>query len=201
MYVRAAVKLRHERRRGKMSRSYRTFSEKTYAYFVTCTIVDWLSVFSRAAYCQIALDSLAYIRDHKGAQLNAFVIMPTHMHAIIFPQEGVNLSDILRDFKRFTSRAISKKADELSDADFLQNFALARQKNRAQDVSQYQVWQEGSHPEAIYTLEFAKQKINYIHYNPVKAGLAISPEAWLYSSARAYMLGEKTYPETDLLVV
>jgi REP element-mobilizing transposase RayT len=183
----------------KMSRSYRVLSEKAYAYFVTCTIVEWLPVFSRDEYRQIALDSLAHMRQHKNVQLNAFVVMPTHLHAVIFPNEGTILSDVLRDFKRFTSRAISSKAIELNDSHFLETFAAAREQNRAQDVSQFQVWQEGSHPEAIYTLTFAKQKIDYIHRNPVKAGLAISPETWQYSSARAYLVGDETYPVTDLL--
>jgi REP element-mobilizing transposase RayT len=79
-------------------------------------------------------------------------------------------------------------------------FEKARSENRSQDVSQYQVWQEGSHPEAIFTEKFARQKLDYIHMNPVRAGLVEAPEQWLYSSARAYYLGEKTYPPTDILV-
>lgn len=73
--------------------------------------------------------------------------------------------------------------------------------NRAQDMSQYQVWQEGSHAEAIFSERFARQKIDYIHLNPVRAGMVRSAEEWPYSSASAYLLGEETYPPTDLLVV
>jgi REP element-mobilizing transposase RayT len=182
-----------------VSRSYRVFSEKHYAYFVTCTLVEWLPAFATNAYRQIVLDSLAYIREHKRTQLNAFVIMATHLHAVLFPEEGVNLSDVLRDFKRFTSRAISEEAAQTGDHPLLDAFALARRHGRAQDTSQYQVWQEGSHPEAIYTPGFARQKIEYIHNNPVRAGLVNLPEEWLYSSARAYLNGETTYPEVDIL--
>ncbi len=80
-------------------------------------------------------------------------------------------------------------------------FKNARKENRAQDVSTYQVWQEGSHPEAIFTEKFAKQKIDYIHLNPVRAGLVQAAHEWPFSSARAYYLGEETYPPTDLLMV
>ncbi|HEY4690104.1 MAG TPA: transposase [Anaerolineae bacterium] len=182
-----------------MSHRYRVFSDTHYAYFVTCTIVDWLPVFEHEAYRRIILDSLAYIRERKQTQLNAFVIMPTHLHVVLWPQEGINLADVLRDFKRFTSRSISKEASRRGDRRFLSIFAAARQQGRAQDTSQYQVWQEGSHPEAVYTLDFARQKINYIHANPVRAGLTTVPEDWPYSSARTYLLGEETYPPTDML--
>ena len=182
-----------------MPRRYRIFTNTHYAYFVTCTIVDWLPVLADDAYRRIVLDSLAYVRVHKQTQLNAFVVMPTHLHAVLWPQEGINLSDVLHDFKRFTSRSISKEATRRGDHQFLDVFATARQQGRAQETSQYQVWQEGSHPEAIYTLDFARQKINHIHANPVQAGLAAAPEEWPYSSARAYLLGEETYPPTDIL--
>src|SRR5215813_7055613 len=132
-------------------RSYRIFRELNYAYFVTWTIVDWLNLFSEDLYRQIALDSLAYLRLHKKTELNAFVVMPTHIHAILWPNDRINLSDVIRDFKRFTSRKISSEAEKQNRMDWLNRFALARQHNRAKDVSRYQVWQEGSRPEAIFS--------------------------------------------------
>ncbi len=184
-----------------MTNRYRIFTEQNYPYFITCTIVDWLPVLAQPPYRQIVLDSLAYLRIYKQTQVNAFVIMSTHLHAVLWPEEGINLSDVLRDFKRFTSRSISQTASRLGDDELLQQFAAARQKGRAQAVSQYQVWQEGSQPEAIFTEQFARQKIDYIHANPVRAGLVETILDWPYSSARAYYLGEETYPPTDLLMV
>ena len=183
-----------------MANSYRVFTDKNYAYFVTWTVVDWLSLFAEISYCQIVLDSLNFIKTHKHTQLNAFVVMPTHVHAILWPDEGVNLSDVTRDFKRFTSRAISTEAQKQGANKFLKAFELARRNNRAQDVSDYQVRQEGSHPEANFTEKFARQKMGYLHLNPVRAGLAETIDEWPYSSARAYLLREETYPQTDLLI-
>ena len=184
-----------------MTNSYRVFTDKHYAYFVTWTIVDWLPLFAEHACRQIVLDSLGYLRTNKHTQLNAFAIMPSHIHAILWPDDGTNLSDVIRDFKRFTSRKISDVAEKQTRVDWLNKFIQARQLNRAQDVSKYQVWQEGSHPEAIFTEQFAKQKMDYIHLNPVKAGLVQTAEKWLYSSARAYLFNEETYPPTDFLIV
>ena len=184
-----------------MTNAYRVFTEKHYAYFVTWTVVDWLPLFAEAAYRQIILDSLSYLRTNKRTQLNAFVVMSTHVHAVLWPEDGINLSNITRDFKRFTSREISRESKRQGAEKYIKVFEQARKENRAQDVSKYQVWQEGSHPEAIFSERFVKQKLDYIHVNPVKAGMAKTAEEWPYSSARAYLLGEETYPPTDLLVV
>lgn len=189
------------KRGNKVTTSYRVFTDKHYAYFVTWTTVNWLPLFRESVYRQIILDSLNYLRINKHTQLNAFVVMLSHIHTILWPDDEINLSDVIRDFKRFTSKEISKEAKRQGAAQFIKAFESSRLANRAQDISQYQVWQEGSHPEAIFTERFAKQKMDYIHLNPVRAGLAKTAEAWPYSSARTYLLGEETYPPTDILVV
>jgi REP element-mobilizing transposase RayT len=184
-----------------MTNSYRVFTDKHYAYFVTWTVVDWLPIFSESRYREIVLDSLNYLRTNKHTKLNAFVVMFSHIHAILWPDDGVNLSDVTRDFKRYTSREISGEAVRQGKKELLFSFSNARKENRAQDVSTYQVWQEGSHPEAIFTEKFARQKMDYMHLNPVRAGMVKTADEWLYSSARAYLLGKETYPPIDLLVV
>jgi REP element-mobilizing transposase RayT len=183
-----------------MSRSYRVFTNNHYAYFVTWTVVDWQHLLDKNPYRQIVLDSLNYLRLEKKTQLNAFVVMSSHIHAILWPEIEINLSDVIRDFKRFTSRKISKEAEKQNAAEVLKIFRKARSENRAQDISTYQVWQEGSHPEAIFTEKFARQKMDYIHMNPVKAGLVETADEWPFSSARAYLLGKETHPPTDLLM-
>ena len=182
-----------------MPNAYRVFTDQNYAYFVTWTLVDWSPLFSEDSYRQIVLDSLEHLRKNKHTQLNALVILSTHAHAILWPDRGINLSDVIRDFKRFTSRDISAEALRQNASEIIDTFEKARRENRAQDVSKYQVWQEGSHPEAIFTEKFAHQKMDYIHMNPVRAGLVKTADEWPYSSARAYMLGETTYPTTDIL--
>ncbi len=184
-----------------MSRSYRVFTDQHYAYFVIWTLVDWLHLFDKEPYRLIVLDSLNYLHMQKKTQLNAFVIMSSHIHAILWPDIGINLSDVVRDFKRFTSRKISNQAEIQNATEILGIFEKTRDQNRMQEISQYQVWQEGSHPEAIFTEKFARQKMEYIHMNPVRAGLVNTADEWPYSSACAYLLGEETYPSTDLLVI
>jgi REP element-mobilizing transposase RayT len=173
-----------------MTNSYRVFTDANYAYFVTWTVVDWLPIFSESRYREIVLNSLNYLRTNKHTQLNAFVIMSSHIHAILWPDDGVNLSDVTRDFKRFTSREISGEAERQNKKELLSSFSNARKENRAQDVSRYQVWQEGSQPEAIFTERSARQKMDCIHLNPVRAGLVKTADEWPYSSSRAYLWRE-----------
>jgi len=173
-----------------MPGGYRILSDANYAYFVTTTIVEWLPVFVSPPYYDIIIDSLKYVRTHKGVQLNAYVIMPTHLHLILWPEPEVNLSNILRDFKRYTSRAISAQLEAERRRHFLSILAAAKRRGKGRDSAQYRVWQEGSHPEAIYTEPFFRQKLEYVHNNPVKQGFVSLPEHWLHSSARNYLLGD-----------
>jgi len=102
------------------------------------------------------------------------------------------------EIKRFTSRAISRLAEVRGEMEYLEAFRRARKAGRAQAVSKYQVWQDGSHPEAIYSAAFARQKLEYIHNNPVKACLLASATDWLYSSAHNYLLGKESVLPVDL---
>ena len=62
--------------------------------------------------------------------------------------------------------------------------------------SQYQLWQEGYHPQEMSNNKILRQKIEYIHNNPVRKGLVARPEDWKYSSARCYLSGQ----QSDLII-
>ncbi|HWR66630.1 MAG TPA: hypothetical protein VN364_10975, partial [Bellilinea sp.] len=72
-----------------------------FVYFVTFTVVDWLPVFVDEIPIKIVIDSLKYCIDHKNLRVNAYVIMPTHLHAIVFDAtfDSVNLSKTLTNFR------------------------------------------------------------------------------------------------------
>jgi putative transposase len=95
--------------------------------------------------------------------------------------EGFELSDTLRDFKKFTSTAIVNAiADNNQESRKSWLLWLLKQKENIK------FWQEGNHPEAIFTETFLLQKLNYIHMNPVRAGIVDREDAYVYSSARDY---------------
>ena len=80
------------------------FNDPDGIYFVTVTVVEWVDVFTREEYKNIILDSLRFCQTEKGLEVYAWVIMSNHLHLIISSTvDGQKLSDIVRDFKKFTS--------------------------------------------------------------------------------------------------
>ncbi len=78
-------------------------------YFLTSTIIGWVDVFTRQSYRDIIIESLNHCQKEKGLRLFAFVIMSNHIHYIAAGNETNSISDIIRDFKKFTSARIKKK--------------------------------------------------------------------------------------------
>lgn len=142
------------------------------------------------------IQSLSFCRANKGLRLFGYVILENHFHALV---SGSNLSRIIADLKKFTAKTILEQLQRDNKAWLLNQ--LAYYKKRHKTESDYQVWQEGCHPELIISEEMLLQKLNYIHYNPVKRGYVALPEHWLYSSARNYILDDHSIIELDSLPV
>src|SRR5258705_2407969 len=113
--------------------------------------------------------------------------MSSHVHLIASAKDN-NLSDILRDFKKFTSKqiiaAIENNKQESRKEWMLRIFREQGEKNSRN--TKYQFWRQDNQPKELYSSGFTVQKINYIHNNPVEAGIVEKPEHYLYSSARNY---------------
>ena len=75
-------------------------------YFVTDTVVDWVDVFTRPIYKHIIIESLEYCQQNKGLIIYAWVLMSNHLHAIVGSSGENKVSDIWRDFKKYTSKKI-----------------------------------------------------------------------------------------------
>jgi len=156
------------------------------AYFLTMTAVKWVDAFMRREHKQIICDSLNYCVDKKGLEIFAYVIMSSHLH-MIARARSFDLSNIVRDFKKFTSSMLIKdfKTTTESRKDWMPDLFKnggAKQKKKSTN----QVWQYNNHAEEVYSPKFTFSKIQYIHNNPVEAGLVSRPEDYLYSSAQDY---------------
>lgn len=158
--------------------------------FLTLTVVDWVDVFIRKTYKDIILDSLRYCQKEKGLNVCAYVIMSSHVHLIAEAAGTIPLSDILRDFKKFTAKKI---LNEIANGpESRREWMLHRFVYRGHQVSgnrQYQFWQADNHPIELYTLPVIAQNIDYIHLNPVKEGWVEQAEHYSYSSATNYATG------------
>lgn len=164
-----------------MARNRYKIYDDAYPHFVTCTVVDWLPVFTRPEATQIVLDSLNFLQDKKDTILLAYVILENHLH---FIAAGAGLSKHVGEFKSYTARQLIDLLRARNAETLLRQFAFSKRRHKAD--RDYQFWQEGSHPKQITSDEMMQQKIEYIHYNPVKRGFVDEPTHWRYSSARNY---------------
>ncbi|PZF71812.1 REP-associated tyrosine transposase [Taibaiella soli] len=170
-----------------MSSRYKV-SENDVPHFITTTVIHWIDALSRPLYKDIILDSLSFCQQKKGLQLHAWVIMNNHVHLIISAREGSQIADIVRDFKKFTSRklidAILNNAQESRRNWMMRMFRSAGTSNSSNE--QFQFWEQNFHPIELDTEEKFRQRMNYLHENPVKAGFVWEAQQYKYSSATDY---------------
>ncbi len=167
-------------------------------YFITMTVVYWIDIFSRREYRDIIVDSLNYCVDHKGLELNAWVLMTNHLHIVGRVVKNPDLAGVsgmsgfLRDFKKFTSKEIIKTMGSIPESRkdwLLDKFSFAaRRTGRARN---YKIWKDDNHAidldnNGIDTM----QKVDYVHNNPVVSGWVLEPEHYAYSSAMDYAGGK-----------
>ncbi len=161
--------------------------DQSKTHFITATVVDWVDVFSRKAYRDCIIESLDFCIKNKGMILYGYVIMSNHIHLII-QSDNSKLSDLIRDFKKFTAKTILHKVETESEsrADWmLKRFEFACKSHSRNE--KYQFWQYGNHPEEIFSEKFFWSKLDYIHLNPVRAGIVAKASHYMYSSASNYV--------------
>jgi REP element-mobilizing transposase RayT len=166
-------------------------------YFITATIVGWKPLFAQPAYARIVLDSLTWHCHQARWLLFAYVLMPNHLHALLKPRAPHTISQVLQTFGSFTAHAILHQLREEQDTDHLHFFA----QRQVHDASKrHQIWQP-IQAKNVYSEPFLRQKLEYIHNNPVAKGweLASDRAAYPYSSAGYYELGlPSPVPVTDI---
>ena len=141
------------------------------AYFITPTIRNWYYIFDRHDRWKILADSLIYCQENKGLEIYSYVFMLNHLHFIV---RSPDVSGFMRDFKRYTSRKLLENIRKY-EPNVLELFKG--------DDRGYSFWKEDNQPRIIETDGFARQKMEYIHNNPVKKGYVDRAQYWKWSSA------------------
>jgi putative transposase len=165
---------------------------QTLPHFITFAVVGWVDVFTKNLYRNIVLDSIRFCQKEKGMDLNAWCLMSNHIH-LIASSKFANLSGLLRDFKKFTSKQILSAIEDNKD-DRRREWMLdifSKRGNYNTRNEKFQFWQQDNHPLELFGAKFIFQKLNYIHINPVTAGIVAMPEHYLFSSAKDYALKEQ----------
>ena len=181
-----------------MSDKYK-IRDNSNAYYLTLTVVGWIDVFTRKEQKNLIANSLNYCIKNKGLIIYAYVIMSNHVHLIAHAEGENNLSAILRDLKKHTSKKIINNIIEEPESRrewMLEYFSYAC-KHLKREQS-YKVWQDGNHAIELNSVKLLYEKLNYIHNNPVEAGIVAIPEDYLYSSAKNYA-GLDNYVNVEIL--
>jgi putative transposase len=168
-----------------MSEKYK-FRNPKGIYFITPTLVGWVDLFTRSVYKDLVIDSIIHCQNSKGLVVHAWCIMSSHLHLIV-STEGESLSSIVRDFKKHTAKRILELINNLHESR-KENLLMVFEKE-AKNIKRnrkYKVWQDGNHPVELCDLKMMEDRLNYLHMNPVKAGIVIEPDHYLYSSAMDY---------------
>lgn len=165
-------------------------------YFITATVLDWKPIFRVApgtglgatdGMIRIVLDSLDWHQRKSRWQLFAYVVMPNHLHALIKPIPPYTVSGVLQSFGSFTAHAILEQLRVEGRTELLVFFA---QRQDHDPKKQHQIWQP-IQAKNVYSETFLRQKLEYIHNNPVAKDwrLAEDRAEYVYSSACFYDRG------------
>jgi len=164
-----------------MARSRYRIRIPHYPHFLTCTIVNWITLFNDPEIVRIIFDSWRFLQEQDRLRLYGYVILENHLH---FIAESADLAREVANFKSFTASKILGLLQNNGRKYLLNQLHLGKQPHK-QDRT-YQVWQEGSHPEMIISDEMLNQKLEYMHFNQVRRGYVNEPAHWRYSSAANY---------------
>ena len=167
-------------------------------HFITFATLKWVDVFTRSDYVNIIIDSLQYCKKEKDLLLHAYCKMPNHLHLIMSTPNN-HLSDVIGDFKKFTSakivKAIEENVKESRRNWMLWIFKKAGENNERNNS--YQFWQQDNQPIECSTEEILQTRMNYLHENPVRAGFVWKAEDYRYSSAFDYYTAGKGLVEIN----
>ncbi len=155
-----------------------------YPQFFTATILEWKHLLKRDEFKQIIIESVSFLKNEGSVEINAFVIMPNHLHLIWQIQNNYKQDKIQMRFLKYTAQQMKFKL--MDTADKMLNGFMVNAADR-----QYQIWERNSLSIDLWSEKVFIQKLIYIHNNPIKDpwNLVVYPEDYKYSSARFYETG------------
>ena len=150
--------------------------------FFTASIYKRKFLLKDDAYKDIIIECLQFLVAHNRIELSAFTIMSNHVHLIWQPLGTFSLAQIQTSFMTYTSKRIKNKLS-------LENQPLLEQVRVNKFDRTYQIWKREPLSIELFTENVFLQKLEYIHGNPVSAGLVNYGDMYKYSSAKFYADG------------
>lgn len=155
-------------------------SPKDHPDFITITCLEWKHVLADDTTKNLIIESLIHLTKLQRVTVFAFCIMSNHLH-MIWQIMGENCrKDVQRDFLKYTGQIILHRLRN-SGSPLLEELYVGAKDRK------YQIWERNSLSIPLYSETVFRQKLNYIHNNPVAAGLCANPQDYYYSSASFYL--------------
>jgi REP element-mobilizing transposase RayT len=176
-----------------MTTRHRLLAQEIEWYFVTTTVVRFARVFTEDRYCEILIRNIKHYQERYHFEVVGYVIMPSHFHWIVElnPNLGT-ISDIMRDLKKYSAWDLMEALEQDRRKELADLFSVGSQSFPNQ---KRKFWMPRFDDQVIRDEKMMQTKLDYIHENPVKAGLCKSPEQYRYSSAMNYYLGDHSILE------
>ena len=102
------------------------------AYYITTTVNRFVKIFKEKKYIEIILENICFYRSKRDFKLIAYVVMPDHVHLLIYPNQDrvQEVSNIMEDFKKFTSRQLREAMEKHGRTRWLESFKLEKPKKK-----------------------------------------------------------------------
>ncbi len=162
-------------------------------YFCTFTCYKWLHLFKITQSYDLVYDWFSILRNKCNSEIIAYVIMPNHMHCILyFKEAGFNLNTIISNGKRFMAYEMISRLEEKEENTILQLLSESVTEREKKKGQLHKVFKNSFDAKPIFSDKFLHQKIDYIHYNPVsgKWRLVRNYTDYEHSSAAFYELNK-----------
>jgi len=153
---------------------FRRYILTNQCYFVTTRVLNGEPIFKSPELCLILIDNLKFYREKMQFKIFGYVIMPDHFHGLIKPQDSVTVSDIMRSIKSYSSKQIAEVCGRKGS-----------------------LWQSRFYEHVTRSEQDLLIKLEYIHNNPVRAGLVENPHDYEFSSYRCYHSESNVLLEVD----
>jgi len=148
--------------------------------FVTFSCYRRYSLLTDERVIETLLNHLNLIRNKHSLNLFGYVVMPEHVHLVIYPPEPIPLGRIIGELKSRSAREIASILQSVDD--LRQVLPGPTKDNRANHT----IWMARCYDHNCRNQDTVIEKINYCHYNPVKRGLVTDPGQWKWSSHNWY---------------
>ncbi|MBU0598116.1 transposase [Patescibacteria group bacterium] len=192
------------------------FNEASYAHFITTKTFENQKVFRNDKYCEILIKDIDFYRNKLGFKLVGYCMMPDHLHIIMWWDVDVNkdltISKIIQSIKNHSAKEIeyyfkmgrrkpslSPHSKAGSEGFLLPKNYQWKDEGTVHTPVKGRIWQHDFYDFNIYSDKKMNEKLNYIHWNPVRAGLCNKPEDWLWSSYKFYEFREEDRIKIDII--